>query len=401
WRALAGEALGAERLTCAIALAEFGVCAGADRKFQQRATGLLAAELSRQILPDGGHIGRNPQTLIDLLLDLLPLRQAYAARGVRPPEAVVISIDRMIPMLRLLLHGDGSLALFNGMGVAPLDRLAAILAHDEARGRPPINAPYSGYQRLEAEEALIIIDAGVPPPPVFSTGAHAGTLSFEYSLAGERIVVNCGAPAADHATARRLARATVAHSTLAIDDRSSCRIAASQGPQRWIAGQIVAGLSRVSVDRRQLQSGHALDLSHDGYVRDFGLRHERVLALSLDGARLVGEDRLVYVGDPSKEGAAREFVLRFHLHPDARLAHAAGGRKIHIALPSGAELVFEAKGVAAAIEESIFFAAPEGARKCGQIVVTGPATPQTNVRWSFKRVDASGESRAVSREADM
>ena len=37
----------------------------------------LVAEIERQILPDGGHISRNPGALIELLLDLLPLRQAF------------------------------------------------------------------------------------------------------------------------------------------------------------------------------------------------------------------------------------------------------------------------------------------------------------------------------------
>ena len=45
----------------------------------------LVAELERQILPDGGHISRNPGALIELLLDLLPLRQAFAARNIAPP----------------------------------------------------------------------------------------------------------------------------------------------------------------------------------------------------------------------------------------------------------------------------------------------------------------------------
>ena len=62
---------------------------------------LLAEELDRQILPDGGHVGRNPQTLVDLLTDLLPLRQAYASQGLEPPRAVMNALDRMMPMLRL------------------------------------------------------------------------------------------------------------------------------------------------------------------------------------------------------------------------------------------------------------------------------------------------------------
>ena len=48
----------------------------------------LIDELRAQILPDGGHISRNPGALVEMLLDLLPLRQAFAARNVPPPPAL-------------------------------------------------------------------------------------------------------------------------------------------------------------------------------------------------------------------------------------------------------------------------------------------------------------------------
>ena len=79
----------------------------------------LGDELERQILPDGGHISRNPGALIELLLDLLPLRQAFTARNMPPPPALLNAIDRMMPMLRFFRHGDGNFALFNGMGPTP------------------------------------------------------------------------------------------------------------------------------------------------------------------------------------------------------------------------------------------------------------------------------------------
>ncbi len=107
---------GEDRLLAAIGLAELGICAQVNVNFQRRSTHLLATELARQIYPDGGHISRNADTLIRLLLDLLPLRQAYAARAVPPPPELLNAIDRMVPMLRLLRHGDGALALFNGNG---------------------------------------------------------------------------------------------------------------------------------------------------------------------------------------------------------------------------------------------------------------------------------------------
>ncbi|MGH6842687.1 MAG: heparinase, partial [Methylocella sp.] len=79
-REIAGGLAGVPRLIAAIALAEFGLCVDGTSKHARKGTKPLAEELERQILPDGGHVSRNPEILLDLLPDLLPLRQAYAAR---------------------------------------------------------------------------------------------------------------------------------------------------------------------------------------------------------------------------------------------------------------------------------------------------------------------------------
>lgn len=398
-RSLAGKTRGAERLFCAIAVAEFAICANLGRVAQQRAARLLTEELKRQIMSDGGHIGRNPQTLVDLLVDLLPLRQLYSMRGVRAPQILISSIDRMTPMLRMMRHGDGSLALFNGMGVTAQDRLAVVLAHDEQPGPPPLNAPYSGYQRLEQGDAVVIVDAGVPPPGDFSRFAHAGCLSFEYSRGFERVVVNCGVAASLDPPLRELARSAAAHSTLILDDRSPCRIAGNKGLQRFISGRIIYGPSKIRIDRRRSNAGDMLALSHDGYVREFGLVHERKLRLSHDGSRLVGEDRLVAA--PASRPRARSFALRFHIHPRARPAFLPDGETIEIALGNGERLLFRATGGKVAIEDSMFFAAPEGPSKCAQIVVSGPAAPESKVNWTFMAWGDHASGGTVPSAADV
>jgi uncharacterized heparinase superfamily protein len=124
----------------------------------------------------------------------------------------------MMPMLRLFRHGDGTLALFNGMGVTPPDLLATILAYDDVRAQALTSARNSGYQRLEAADAIALIDAGLPPPQIYSKRAHAGCSSFEFSVGAQRLVINCGAPDANRAAAHEAARMTAAHSTLVIDD---------------------------------------------------------------------------------------------------------------------------------------------------------------------------------------
>ncbi len=385
-RKVGGGLAGESRLLAAIALAELGLCTDSGRSLIRKGTKLLAEELERQILPDGGHISRNPERLLDILPDLLPLRQAYSARGLQPPPQLLNAIDRMMPMLRLFRHGDGALASFNGMGVTPPELIATILAYDDVRARPLTNARHSGYQRLEGGDAIVVIDAGPPPPRIFSGRAHAGCSSFEFSVGAQRLVINCGAPDPNRAAAREAARTTAAHSTLVIDDTSSCRFASHKGWRKWRGDRIVSGPTKVDADRREEPQGTTVALAHNGYEAQFGLIHERRITLFNDGKKLGGADVLRDSGAGNKI-ETRPFALRFHIHPSVRLKRVREGRSVLCVLPNGHRWLFETSTGQADIEESIFFAAPDGPRGCAQIAVHGETGKETVVEWSFRRIE--------------
>jgi uncharacterized heparinase superfamily protein len=385
-RNVAGGIAGEPRLVAAIALAEFGLCTDSGRHLIRKGTRLLAEELERQILPDGGHISRNPERLLELLPDLLPLRQAYSARGLQPPPQLLNAIDRMMPMLRLFRHGDGALALFNGMGVTPPELIATILAYDDVRAQPLTNARHSGYQRLEGGDAIVLIDAGRPPPQVYSGRAHAGCSSFEFSTGSQRLVINCGAPDPNRAAARTAARMTAAHSTLAVDDASSCRFASHKGLRKWLDDRIVSGPTKVDVQRLEEPSGTTIALAHNGYEAQFGVIHERRITLFKDGKRLEGTD-VLRASEAGSKIETRPFALRFHIHPNVRLKRVREGRSALCILPNGNRWLFETSAGQAEIEESIFFAAPDGPRGCAQIAVHGETGTEAAVEWSFRRIE--------------
>src|SRR3954465_11915987 len=165
---------GVPRLQAAIALAYAALCMSGQARHIRTATKRLSDELMRQILPDGGHISRNPGAVVELLVDLLPLRQVFSSRNIPPPPALLNAIDRLMPLLRFFRHGDGHFGLFNGMGPAPTDQVTTILAYDDARGTPVANAPHSGYQRLGAGGAAVLMVPGRAPPLGAGPGAHAG-----------------------------------------------------------------------------------------------------------------------------------------------------------------------------------------------------------------------------------
>lgn len=104
------------RLQTCIALAfaalSLPVSAGVAGKVRRS----LERELKRQILPDGGHISRNPAVFLDLLAYLVPLLHCYSESKETTPPVLIAAVDRMVPALRFFQHRDGTLANFNGVG---------------------------------------------------------------------------------------------------------------------------------------------------------------------------------------------------------------------------------------------------------------------------------------------
>ncbi len=326
---------GVPRLQVLIALCYASLCLANQARHIRTATRKLSDELQRQILPDGGHISRNPGALIELLIDLLPLRQTFAARNVAPPPSLLNAIDRMMPMLRFFRHGDGSFALFNGMSSAPSDLLATLLAYDDSHGTPMANMPHTGFQRLDAGTMTVIMDTGPPPPASVSHDAHAGCLSFELSSGPSRIVINCGMPSTGRDSWRPFARSTLAHSTLACHDTSSCQFVELSAMKRLLKGApVISGPTNVESYREAVANGLLLTASHNGYLARFGVVHRRVLMIAQDGSRIDGEDTLSPAPGARIKGTETDYTLRFHLHPSVKASRGArrqgrsGGQRV-------------------------------------------------------------------------
>jgi uncharacterized heparinase superfamily protein len=389
---------GAPRLKVMIALCYASLCLAKEAQHIRRASRKLSNELQRQILPDGGHISRNPGALIELLIDLLPLRQTFAARNIAPPPALLNAIDRMMPMLRFFRHGDGSIALFNGMSGTPSDLLATLLAYDDAHGTPMASMPHTGFQRLDAGSTILIMDTGSPPPPRLSHEAHGGCLSFELSSGQSRIVVNCGMPAIGRESWRSFARSTAAHSSLVYHDTSSCRFIKLSAIKRFLRGApVVSGPLNVEASREAVQNGVLLRTSHDGYLRRFGMVHRRVLLLSHDGLRLDGEDTLAPPPGVRIKRNATDYALRFHLHPSVKASPLADASGVMLVLQNRDVWTFETLDDKVDLEDSVFLGGIDVPRRSTQIVVRQDSRQASSIRWSFVRSATAQAATAARR----
>jgi uncharacterized heparinase superfamily protein len=393
---------GMPRLLARIAIMYATICLAGQESRIEEAERALIEELDRQIFPDGGHISRNPAVLIELLLDLLPLRQCFVSRGREPPPPLGEAIARMITMLRTVRMGDGSLARFNGMGVTPPDRLGAVLAYDEDVTRRLDAMPQSRYVRVQRRQTVVVMDVGAPPPVENAGEAHAGCLSFELSIGPQLVFVNAGAPGATFQDWRLLSRGTAAHNALVLDGQASGRLL------RFMAG--VDGDRAMSLTepsqvefRQQVTEGGDVELrgQHNGYFGRFGVMHSRLLRVNAHGTRLEGADR-VFRNSPLavlQPGRNLPFAIHFHCHPAVRVERSEEPGRADIALPSGAVWRFTAVGADLGLEESVFLANHVGPAHGVQIVLRGLALGDTEVRWRMEQIKAATRGGPLHEEA--
>jgi uncharacterized heparinase superfamily protein len=319
----------------------------------------LAREIGRQFFPDGGHRARSPAAQLEALRLLIDARAAFAAAEETVPEALDSAIERAALMLRLFRHGDGGFALFNGAGEGDAAQITLALARAETKGRTPLTAPESGFERLQGGGTVVLFECGAPPAPDFARAAHAGTLSFEMSHGAARMIVNCGAAAREpwHSALA----ATAAHSTAIVADTSS---------------------AAVSVTRRRAEQDGDLwtEATQDGYQKSFGLTHARQLFLAADGNDLRGEDSLT-----GRAGSG--FVLRFHLHPAVEAALQPEGHAVQLLVPGGTRWRLRAEGAVLSLGESVYAGAGPP-RKTRQILLDGHVGSNgARVRWAIRRED--------------
>ena len=312
-------------------------------------------DVDKQILSDGGHIERAPARALAVLAILGEIRDALIGHHVEPPRELMAAIDRMVPFIKALCHGDGGFALMNGAVATTGPLIEAVIKASGGKGRALTSAPYSGFHRLKAGQTTILIDCG---EPLSREQAFKAPASFELSNGKVRLIGNCGMRLADDTTRpqwRAALASTAAHSTLVINDKDA-------GP-----------VNEASVQRRDHEGARLIEMSHNGYQASFGITHRRAIYIDGSGSDIRGEETL-------SGGRSQPFSVRFHLYPDIRASMVSGGGEVLIKPPRGRGWRFSCP-YPVMLEDSVSFF--DGRQhRAQQIVILGNHEPaETVVKW--------------------
>ncbi len=269
------------------------------RAWLQQATDLAVAQVTEQVLADGGHFERSPGYHVEVMEDLLLLASLLEAPAAR--AKLRQTWGSMAQYLAWMRHPDGDVPLFNDGSLRDAGAVDELFGLGARIGVDVDTAPSAATPRRDGRHFedsgmavwhgdlwSFFVDLGSVGPDVQPGHAHADTLTFEASCAGRRLFVDPGTYAYDDDSRRAYDRGTAAHNTVCVDSADSSEM--------W---QIFRVGRRARVPEAGVifaDSGMITTGVHDGYRHLPGRpRHQRSVAVFDTGAVML-RDRVKGVG---------------------------------------------------------------------------------------------------------
>ena len=313
----------------------------------REATKLVRAELSTQILTDGGHDERSPmyhQFLLDRLLDVL---LAVKHDTWHNDPALTFFLEekaaRMLGWLNIITFQNGDVPMMNDAtpGIAPTTaqlrakvmRVGLVSSPCSVRSALRFSQTTetaalddTGYRKFTFPCYELVADVGQIGPDHQPGHGHADTFSFMLHVDNQPVIVDSGTSTYDIGPRRVWERSTAAHNTVDVMGVNSSEV--------W-AGFRVGRRARVMV---LADTPTRLTACHDGY-RHLGIIHER--AWSVDPMHICITDRLTE--QTSKTTRNLTGIARLHFHPDVAVSLAgigieAGAMRVTFASESAPKL---------------------------------------------------------------
>ncbi|MCW8899119.1 MAG: heparinase II/III family protein [Gammaproteobacteria bacterium] len=194
---------------------------------------IVERELPEQVLADGGNFELSTMYHMIFLEDVLDLMNIHSAYDHVQPNGLEKIITPMFNWLNTMCHPDGEISFFNdaAIGVTPPVReikdygcRLGLYELSDCKQEGISLLTESGYARVQADDAVALIDRAKVGPDYLPAHAHADTLSFELSLFGQRVIINSGTSVYGAGTKRQQERSTSAHATVEIDGLNSSEV---------------------------------------------------------------------------------------------------------------------------------------------------------------------------------
>ncbi len=235
-----------------------------------------------------------------------------------------------------------------------------------------------GYAIIKNKKISLVMDIGPSPITKFSKNYQSGALSFEINSNGKKLITNCGYYNKKNPKLNEISRSTASHSTLIIDDNSSCSFEKIKSSNKLIKD----GLKILNKNTILEKNYWMIKASHNGYLKKYNSIHERKIEFYTDQLKFVGTDKILN----KKNNFNIKFEIRFHLHPDTKLMKTQDNKTILIELKDEG-WKFICNNFDINIDNGLFFGNKNSYTPNQNIFISGITTNQNeNIVWELTKI---------------
>ena len=238
--------------------------------------------------------------------------------------------------------------------------------------------------KIKKNKFELFMDCGNPPQSSFSKNYQAGCLSFELISNKQKIICNSGYAKYSSPKLNSLSRSTAAHSSLYINDTSSCIFQKNKFINKIYGNSLIEKHRVIKKNYTEDNNFFSIIASHNGYEKRFGYIHTRSMKISKKEDKIFGNDELKKTKNYSKP---LNYFIRFHIYPETKIVKTKAGNSILISLSNGEGWLLQCKTNNLTIEKNIFLGNKNKIINNESVSISGSINNEIiSINWEIEKV---------------
>ena len=235
-----------------------------------------------------------------------------------------------------------------------------------------------GYAILNNKKVILIMDVGSSPDKKFSSNYQAGSLSFEIISGGKKLICNSGYFQNYKNKLNELSKSSAVNSTLILDDCSSCKF--TRAPDS--SSRVYRGLKITNKNIVFEKNYWKISASHDGYLKLFGIIHNREIEFYPEQMKFIGHDKMI----SKKNIQDLKFEIRFHLEPNVKVMKTQDNKSILIDI-DGEGWKFNSDNNDINIDYGLYFGKKNSFTENQNIFISGMTSGENQtIKWELTKL---------------
>jgi len=240
------------------------------------------------------------------------------------------------------------------------------------------------FIKVKKKKFEFFIDCGNAPPNNYAKYYQAGCLAFELIANKQKVICNSGYGKYLSTKFMSISRSTAAHSTLYLNDTSSCTFQNNQTINKIYGNSLMEKHKIIHKNYTENNESFSVSASHNGYEKRFGYIHARSIKILKKEDKIFGYDELKKT---KKNLSSSIYFVRFHIYPNTKIVKTKAGNTILISLSNGEGWLLQSKTNNLKIEKNIFLGNKNKIINNESVSISGYANKEVvQIKWTIEKI---------------